>query len=123
MATLSDNDIDRLDAMKARLQQLQTTLADGVFRGIAIVEMHDIDSLSKRDIADLMEKFGVLESSDVWTELTLLRNRLAHAYLGDSETQVARLNDVFDGMSVLLAAETAARAFVVARGRVDAADL
>ncbi|NYZ12423.1 hypothetical protein HL658_07665 [Azospirillum sp. RWY-5-1] len=115
---LPEDSVVRLDAFVKRFEQLQSTLAEGVFRGIALVEGYDPATLSRRDLADLMEKLGALASSARWTAITLLRNRLAHAYPEEPDTQAARLNEAFAATPDLLAAAAAAHRYVVAKGRV-----
>lgn len=119
---LPEDTVVQMDAFVKRFEQLQSTLAEGVFRGIALVEGYDPAALSRRDVADLMEKLGALPSSALWTGITLLRNRLAHAYPEEPDTQAARLNDAFAATPDLLTAAAAARAYVASKGRVPLGD-
>jgi hypothetical protein len=75
---LDDNIQEAIDAFIKRFEQLQDIIENRLFRGIALLEQEDIYGQSKRDLTLLMEKFGIVESADQWSLLSLLRNKLAH---------------------------------------------
>jgi hypothetical protein len=72
--------------------------------------------LSRRDVAELMERLGTLPSAQLFRELTLLRSRLSHVYPDDPARQAAILNAAFDRTPDLLDAAESLHRFAAARG-------
>jgi hypothetical protein len=72
---------ERLDAFVARFGRLQDTVGDKLLPALlsALAETPGpaIDNLDKA------EKFGFIESADVWMELRRLRNQMVHEYIED----------------------------------------
>jgi len=101
MVELSEAQIESLDAFAKRYEQLQDTLQNKLFRGIALLEQENISDYSRRDITHLMEKLGVIPSTDEFANYALIRNRLAHEYPDEPERQSQRLNTAFDSASGL----------------------
>lgn len=73
--------IERTAAAAAlkRFEQLQDIVAR-TFRTALLADGVDISSMTARDIANRMEKFGALPDARSWSEIVRLRNRLAHEY-------------------------------------------
>lgn len=101
---LDERTIESLDAMVKRFEQLQNGLQDQLFRTLALIEGEDLRDRTRRDVAELMERIGVLASAADWAELAILRNRLAHAYPTDKRRQARVLNDTFKATDLVLAA-------------------
>ena len=101
-----------MDALIKRFEQLQNGLQDQLFRSLALAEGEDLRDRSRRDLAELMERLGVIESAQAWSELAVLRNRLAHAYPNDKRRQVRVLNETYEATGRVIAAfdRAAARA-------------
>lgn len=114
--TLDEDRIESIDAFIKRFDQLQDLLANRLFRGIAILEQEDLTALSRRDLALLMEKLGVIPSADEWSRLSILRNQLAHEYPDEPEKQADRLNTAFTHAQRLVLLAAAARDYVRAKG-------
>ena len=72
---------ERLDAFVSRFGRLQDTVGDKLLPAllIALAETPGpaIDNLDK------CEKFGFIESADVWMEMRRLRNQMVHEYIED----------------------------------------
>jgi len=72
---------ERLDAFVSRFGRLQDTVGDKLLPALltALAEKTGpaIDNLDKA------EKFGFLESVDVWMEMRKLRNQMVHEYIED----------------------------------------
>lgn len=94
---------DAIDAFLKRFEQLQDLIQNGLFRTLALLEGESVAALSRRDIALLMEKLGVIDAADTWSELALLRNMLAHEYPGRPDKQAQRLNLAYAAATPLLA--------------------
>lgn len=72
---------ERLDAFVSRFGRLQDTVGDKLLPALlsALAEAPGpaIDNLDKA------EKFGFIESADVWMEIRRLRNQMVHEYIED----------------------------------------
>lgn len=72
---------ERLDAFVSRFGRLQDTVGDKLLPALlaALAEKTGpaIDNLDK------CEKFGFIESADVWMEMRRLRNQMVHEYIED----------------------------------------
>ncbi|HKL78423.1 MAG TPA: hypothetical protein VJ985_08710, partial [Gammaproteobacteria bacterium] len=74
LAAQDDSDlIEAIDAFIKRFEQLQDLLANRLFRGIALFEQEEVSAMSRRDLALLMEKLGVIPSAEEWSRLAILR--------------------------------------------------
>jgi hypothetical protein len=69
---------DDIDAFAKRFEQLVLTLQDQVFVGLALREGEDPREMSRRDVAELMERLGALSSARQFRDFVAVRNRLAH---------------------------------------------
>ncbi len=119
LAAREDNDlIEAIDAFIKRFEQLQDLLANRLFRGIALFEQEDVSAMSRRDLALLMEKLGVISSAEEWSRLAILRNQLTHDYPGEPEKQADRLNAAYEAASRLVALTYAAKEYVYGKGLV-----
>lgn len=101
---LDERRIESTDALVKRFEQLQNGLQDQLFRTLALFEGEDLRDRTRRDMAELMERIGVLPSAVDWSALAVLRNRLAHAYPTDRRRQARVLNEVFAAAELALAA-------------------
>jgi hypothetical protein len=93
---------DDIDAFLKRFEQLVLTLQDQVFTGFAIREGEDPRAMSRRDVAELMERLGALPSATQFREFVVVRNRLAHLYPEDPARQAANLNAAYEAAPALL---------------------
>lgn len=82
-------------ALLKRVEQLQDMIARLV-RLVASWELLDTAAMTRRDVANWMEKVGFVDDADHWVDLTLLRNRLVHEYPIDEAEQVRRVNQCWD---------------------------
>ena len=103
---------DDIDAFLKRFEQLVLTLQDQVFIGLAIREGEEPRELSRRDLAELMERLGAIPSADQFRSFIGIRNRLDHLYPEEPDRQAANLNAAFEAAPGLLEAarQAAARA-------------
>ena len=108
--------IEAIDAFIKRFEQLQDLLANRLFRGIALFEQEEVSAMSRRDLALLMEKLGVIPSAEEWSRLAILRNQLTHEYPGEPEKQADRLNAAYNAAPRLVALTTATREYVREKG-------
>jgi hypothetical protein len=99
---LGPGEEEGLDAFLKRFEQLVTTIQDQVFRAIALAEAEDLAGMSRRDVAERMERLGAIPSAGQFRDLVVLRNRLSHLYPDDPGRQVAILNAAWAGSTALL---------------------
>lgn len=104
-------------ALLKRYEQLQDMLGR-LFRAYLDWHAVDVRELSRRDQANHLEKFRVVDDADEWISATLLRNRLVHEYPLDEAEQVDRVNASWTGIARLMGAYTRLRITLVERGLV-----
>lgn len=104
------------DAFLKRFENLVNHLQDQLWRRVAVEQgLRDPDRMSRRDLADLMEKLDLLPSADEFLDVVRTRNRLSHVYPPDPGRQARRLNDACARSAPLLAAADAAEAWAARR--------
>lgn len=93
---------ERLDAFVARFGRLQDTVGDKLLPALlsALAEAPGpaIDNLDKA------EKFGLIDSADVWMQLRRLRNQMVHEYIEDVVVLSSALRSGHDYVPTLVAA-------------------
>jgi len=77
-------------ALLKSVEQLEDLVAR-TLRAALVYEQLDLTGLLPRAIADQAEKSGMIPSSDRWSDLVRLRNRLVHEYPLPRAQQLARL--------------------------------
>ncbi len=109
------------DALILRFANVMNTLQDEVFRLAAETEeARDVARLSRRDILDHMERFGVIEGADRFLDAAKVRNRLSHGYRDDPAAQAGLTNRVWAAAPIALRAVATAEAWARARGYIPA---
>jgi hypothetical protein len=78
---------DEVDAFLKRFEQLVLTRQGQVFVGLAIRDGEDPRQMSRRDLAELMERLGAIPSAKQFRDFVAVRNRLAHLYPEDPTRQ------------------------------------
>lgn len=107
---------DATDAFLKRLENLVNHIQDQVWRRIVVDEgFRDPAEMSRRDIAELMEKITLLPSVAEFREVVRLRNRLSHVYPDDPERQARRLNEAFAASTLLFECMRRAEAWLARR--------
>ena len=89
---------ETLEALTARFARLEDILIKRVFRAVVAVELADADRLL--DVLDLMERLGLIQSTEQWIELKELRNAIVHEYEMDDLPALQRR--VYRAVPVLL---------------------
>ena len=91
---------ERLDAFVSRFGRLQDTVGDKLLPTLlsALAETPGpaIDNLDKA------EKFGLIESADVWMEMRRLRNQMVHEYIEDLAVLASALRSGHDFVPTLV---------------------
>jgi hypothetical protein len=99
---VSDDDFSKLPvvariasvALLKRYEQLQDMLGR-LFRAYLDWELEDVRAMTRRDQANQLERFGIVENADDWVEAAELHNRLVHEYPVGEVEQVDRVNDCY----------------------------
>lgn len=119
VAQLDVEQTEALDALLHRFTNLLAMVQDRLFRGVALLEEEDLTGRSKRDLTNLMERFGAIPSGERFSALAELRNRLAHDYPNQPEKQAERLNDAYGNAAELLRILDGLRNYAMTKGLVD----
>lgn len=107
------------DAFIQQFGSMQDALHGPVFRSVLELEQYTDKPKTPRDLADLMEKLGIVEDAAAWHELRKLRNALAHEYTDQRVTQARRLNEAYRAIDDLIAVFNRVRAYVTSKGLAD----
>lgn len=92
-----------MDAFLKRFENLVNHIQDQIWRRVVVDEGYrDPTELSRRDIADLMEKLGLLSGEQAFREVVRIRNRLARLYPDEPARQAVRLNEAYGAAALLL---------------------
>lgn len=81
-----------IDAFLQRYQQTADLLMRKVFPLVLAVLREREDVVRFRDILDGLERQGVIDSADEWSEVNEQRNRLVHEYAMAPNERVAEIN-------------------------------
>ena len=103
---------DDLDAFLKRFEQLVSTIQDEVFKAIAVLGGEETRSLSRREVAELMERLGALPSATTFRALVAIRNRITHVYPEDPERQARNLNEAYAAVDDVLSADAAVHRYL-----------
>ena len=99
---IDDAMVEHLDAMLKRYEQMLTMLGEHLFKLVAVLEMDPSAGQTKRDLANFMEKVGVVKSAQEFSDCADVRNRLTHLYPFNPEKQVKAVNEAILLTHVLL---------------------
>jgi hypothetical protein len=91
-----------IDGMIKRFEQLLNLEQDNLFKTIAILDNDPSAGRAKRDLTDYMERIGCVKSARAFSDMAMIRNRLAHEYPMDPAKQARLVNDVMIGTQLLL---------------------
>lgn len=111
-SALSDLEDSLTTAFLKRFQDMVDVLSRRLMRSIAQMSGEDTAALLARDIANLMEKIGIITDRDQWLSIIALRTAIVHDYADDAAALVHRLNACFDLYPVVIAVLTRADAYI-----------
>lgn len=93
--TLSVEQIALTDQYVYRFAKLQDLMGDKLFKLILEFIEESTEKLAFIDILNRLEKLEVIESANIWLNLRLDRNRIAHDY-------VKNIDEVLEDLSTLI---------------------
>ncbi len=91
---------ERIEAFVGRFGRLQDTLGDKLLPNVLRFLGEKTNSLL--DNLDKAERFGWLDSSDVWMSIRALRNYMVHEYVEDPTVLLDALNQAYSHIPHLL---------------------
>lgn len=92
LKSLSDDEMEVIDAYLYRYGSLASSIQDSIFKSIADIESEEVSKMSNRDKTNLMERLGLLPSAEDFSSIVTLRNKLMHDYLEEAQKIIDRMN-------------------------------
>jgi len=93
LKTLGEDAVERLDAFRVRLTDLQDCLGNKVFR--ALLALEEESAATQLDRLNAIEKRGLIASFETWKQWREVRNALTHDYPEHEDERSAALNQAF----------------------------
>ncbi len=103
------------DALLKRVESLIAQLQDQVWRRVALAEQATLRLGSRRELAEHMQRFGLLPAGETFKLAAELRNRPSHEYPTEPSKQAALLNDALAMTPLLLDCVARAEAWLAGR--------
>lgn len=94
--------LEYLDLFLYRYTKLQDKIGTSIIRPLSDLLEYNTETQSFIDCLNIIERYEVIESVEVWDNLRTLRNSIAHDYSDDLEYQVQVLNSAFSNYNTLL---------------------
>ena len=82
------DELDKIEAFTSRFARLSDLLIQKIFRLIDRIDLEDTGTV--RDRIYRAEKKGLIADADVFIEIRVLRNDIAHEYLPDAMREIYR---------------------------------
>jgi hypothetical protein len=99
--TLSVEQIALTDQYVYRFAKLQDLMGDKLFKLILEFIEESTEKLAFIDILNRLEKLEIIESANIWLNLRLDRNRIAHDYVKNIDEVLEDLSTLIDKKNVL----------------------
>src|SRR5262249_28814598 len=90
MGRLSYEELDKLDAFRARFCDLQDSLGAKTFR--TLLKLEEEEGATQLDVINKIDKRKIISSFDDWTKLREIRNLFSHDYPDSDEQRAESLN-------------------------------
>lgn len=110
MNQLSFDDLDKLDAFRARFCDLQDSLGSKTFRTLLTLE--EEEGASQLDIINKMDKREIITSFEDWRRLREIRNLFSHDYPDSDQQRADSLNTAHEHTLKLIQTLNNVRAYV-----------
>lgn len=96
MHTLSEQEILLTELIVSRFGKLQDLLGNKIFDGYLMLNEENVDKLTMLDKLHKLEKFDIIENSDLWKEMRQVRNNATHEYPDNPELAATSLNKLIE---------------------------
>lgn len=100
--TLKNNDILLWELLTNRFAKLQDLIGNKLFNLFLEASGENIENWTMIDKVNKLEKLEIIENSNFWTSLRLLRNHLAHEYPEHPEITAKYLNQTVTAVPELI---------------------
>jgi len=98
---LEDEVFAHMDGLIKKFEQLLLLLQDSLFKAVATLDNDPSSVAARRDLTNYMEKIGCVKSASRFSDIAMLRNRLAHEYPNSPTKQAELVNSVIVASEVL----------------------
>lgn len=99
---LTEDEIEHIDQFLFRFSKLQDAIGQRFFKTILMFFQEEVEGVPFIDILNLLEKLGLINSSQQWQYLREIRNAISHEYDDSPELMVQALNATFEAKVDLL---------------------
>ena len=100
--SISHEELSYFDQFIFRFTKLQDCMGNKLFKYILESLAENTRELSLIDMVAKAEQLNIIESAETWFTLRLIRNKLAHEYLFNTEEILAGLNELHFNFQILL---------------------
>lgn len=100
--SISQEELSYFDQFIFRFTKLQDCMGNKLFKYILESLAENTRELSLIDMVAKAEQLNIIESAETWFTLRLIRNKLAHEYLFNTEEILAGLNELHFNFQILL---------------------
>jgi|GEM_PF-83289 len=120
IGSMREDDLESIDALIKRVENLQDILQRRVFRALLMAEGEAVRGEPAPAIAERLEARGAIVSAAQWKDLADLRNRLAHDYPLNPDIQADRINGAFAAIAPLIGTLDQIRQYIARTSLPDA---
>ena len=93
---LSDEVVASLDQYIFRFSKLQDTIGEKLFKGLLQFLGEETYNKVFLDIFNRLEQLGIIEDYDLWKELRIIRNEIAHEYDENKQELIEKVNKIIN---------------------------
>jgi predicted nucleotidyltransferase len=120
IGAMTEDDLETIDALIKRVENLQDILQRRVFRALLMAEGEAVRGEPAPAIAERLEARGAIASAAQWKDLADLRNRLAHDYPLHPDIQADRINGAYAAIAPLIGTLDQIRQYIARTSAPDA---
>lgn len=106
---LDIKDLVWFELLVSRFGKLQDLLGKKINRYFLESQKEDIHSLTVLDKLNKLERFGIIENSELWSEMRRIRNHISDEYPEEPILMARYLNQIYDLTPKLIDAFTESR--------------
>jgi uncharacterized protein with HEPN domain len=90
-----------LDQYVFRFSKLQDAIGQKLFKGLLLFLGEETYNKPFLDIFNRLEQLGIIENYDLWNELRIIRNEIAHEYDENKHELIEKLNKIINSKDKL----------------------